>query len=132
MNIHEAWKVVTRIVGKNARYRKNPKALDAEGRAEAYERYLKLREESEQCKAKMEARREELLKNDSLYQGFKAEHTEASKRASEARGQSHAYKLTVGYSSNVAGFGMFSVMAEGDNWADIVRKLEATEKAKTR
>lgn len=113
------------LLGKGFSYRENPAALDSAGRAEAREGLSTLTEAKQAASAAMEARKAALLAGDAEYQRLRAEFKAADTARMEISRKAHGYRITVGTVSNMAGFGVFSVAHEGDNWADVVAAVQA-------
>ena len=115
-----AFKKLGRLLGKNMGYRVDDKAPTKEER-EAARTELQLRSsERKSLSEQLEARREEILKQDPEYQRLKEAYGIARDRAEKLRGISGRYKITVGVSNGM----FFTVEAEGDSWEEIIATIE--------
>lgn len=109
------------LLGKHAAYRIDEKAPTPAQRAEAAAKLPALRAARNELEARMTSRREELLR-DPLYRELKEKYQQAKKQCDEAGYAAHMhYRLTVGTSGEF----FFHVEAQGDNWSDVIAKLEA-------
>jgi len=124
MNQTQALAKLKKLLGPSVGYRINAKAPTADERAELREGFPALQRAEEETKAAREARLVELLAGDARYQELKAAATAASKAAAEARGRLYRHRITVGVSGSM----FFSVMAEGDNWDEVVAVVAAKQK----
>lgn len=124
MNQTQALAKLKRLLGPKLGYRINAKAPTADERAELRAGFDELQAAEKAAEAAREARLVELLANDAAYQRLKAEAIAAKKAAADVRGKLYRYRITVG----VSGAMFFSVMAEGDNWDEVVRIVAAKHK----
>src|SRR6516162_5240773 len=116
-----AIKKLSKMLGKGFGYRVNTKAQMREER-EAIRTELKTAVEARDRLGKLaDDRRNELLRNDQDYQEKYAAHKEARKKVSELNGRAYSNKISVGISSGM----FFFVKAEGDNWEEVIEKLQA-------
>lgn len=127
MTKQDGWRIAQRILGKNAAYRDNPKAPDAEARAQAIAEYPNVNAAYEALKSARDARYREVLANDAEYQRLVAETKAADKVRSDVSWRRHGKRLTLGRLQGVAGMQFFAVEAEGDNWEDAIRNLKAKQ-----
>jgi hypothetical protein len=104
-----------KLLGANFRYRLDPKAATQEERDEARE---KARDDY----------RNALLQGDQKHQELVAAAKDAKERAGRLIARSRSYKITAGTVDQAGSFGFFSVRAEGDTWAQIVEKLDRTDR----
>lgn len=117
MNITQAKAHMKKLWGKNAMWRYDERAPNAEQRAEAEARRMELRAASDNAKAALEARRLELLK-DPEYVRLKAEYQAAYDAKERNDAITRHYKVTIGRSTGFA----FAVEAQGDNWHEAIEK----------
>jgi len=115
-----ALKKIGKLIGKNMRYRINPKAPTPEERAAAKAELGPAIAERNKLREQQTARYNAVLEADEEYQKIKAALKIAADRADQISWTSRTYKITVG--TIVAGL-LFSVKAEGDSWEDIIAKL---------
>ena len=131
MTPQEGQKKLKKLLGPKAMWRVYEKAPSAEVRADARAR---LRTEQDAKAAVFEARDARanwLLKNDAEYQRLKEDARVKLAAVKETSSILSTYRVTVGTNEGFA----FMVEAQGDNWADVIRKIEdkrAAEAAKRR
>jgi predicted component of type VI protein secretion system len=116
-----ALKKLRRLLGDKLGYRIDPKAPDAEVRAQARTDAKRLGEEYQIASNARRARLAALLAADAEYQQLEAEATRLRNARDKASGTSHHYRFTVGLVSEL----FFSVKAQGDSWEDVIAQLEA-------
>lgn len=119
MNITQAVSKLRTLLGNKAFYRLDPKAPDAEQRAEARLKCIEVRESLAEVKAQLERRREELLNGDSLYLQLDAKRIDLQKYRDDLRNKTLRYKVTIGTANSIC----FFVEAEGDSWNEVFEKL---------
>jgi predicted S18 family serine protease len=120
MNEKQAIAKLKKIVGRDLAYRIDPKAATAEDRQAACAKREALRLTRVAAVDALEARRTKILEGDAEYQRLKAELATARSAAEANASVSLSYRITVGRSSKL----WFSVLAQGDNWDDVINKLE--------
>jgi hypothetical protein len=99
------------------------RATNQEDRDAASARVKQVKVDYDETKAARDARSKWLLENDAEYQRLKGE-TQAKREEFEVvQGAQFYYRLTVGTNEGWA----FMVKAQGDNWADVIRKLEQAQ-----
>lgn len=118
-----AIKRLRKILGKGFGYRVNPKALKREDREKAKVELKVTNAERESLRAAADARRAEILSGDQDYQAKLAAYHAARKRTGQLLGKIHSCPITVGTTSSAGGFGFFHVKAEGDNWEEVLEKV---------
>jgi hypothetical protein len=124
MNRAEALKRLRPILGKRLAYQENPKAPVGEAREDAREHYRIAVADFNRLDDEREKRRAALLAADPEYQRLRAACAEADRRRNRHGSLSRARRLTVGYTSDLAGLGpIYHQKAEGDNWQEIVDQL---------
>lgn len=114
-----------KLLGPKAMARINERACTKQEREKARQELPLLREAEAAAKQAMEKRRAELLA-DPEYVALRTAYQLATKEREHTASCTHSYRLVVG--RNVSDM-FFSVETEGDNWADVIAKLEA-KKAK--
>ena len=119
MNQKQALAKLRKALGPRFAYRTNSKALSADEREAASEQAKALLAQMKAAEDAMVARREELLR-DPAYLEMKAEFQRLRKEREEVCGKARAKPITVGTADSM----FFSVMAEGDNWAEVVAQVE--------
>jgi hypothetical protein len=117
-----ALKKLRKILGDSLGYRVDPKAPDADERAELLAKLKVERTERDALGVQREARMQAILEADDEYQRLKAAYSEAKKHCDELMGIAYSYRFTVGISGKL----FFTVKAQGDSWEDVIAKL--TEK----
>lgn len=123
MNTRQAAAKLQKLLGPRGAWRINDRAPTAEDRERAKTARPALVDEETKAKLAMERRRAELLA-DPEYRRLVADWQQAQRRANENLGVRHSYRITVGIDSGFA----LVVKAEGDNWQEIIDKLEAGAK----
>jgi chromosome segregation ATPase len=123
MDKHVAIKKVHQILGKGFGYRENPKAGTKDDREKAKAELKGANAERDRLRAALEAKKQTILSADAEYQKALATYREARKRVEALSSKSHSYRVTVGNTHSAGGFGFFSVMAEGDNWEEVLEKV---------
>lgn len=124
MNQQQGIAKLKKLLGNRAHYELDERAPKEAQREEYRKQREILRVEAEQAKAKRDARYRELL-SDPLYKQLHAEHAAVQKAFEEARWRSTWFRLIVGTHDGLG----FYVRASGDNWADVIGKLEAKKEA---
>ena len=121
MRREDALKKLSRLLGKNFRYRVDPTAPDADERAEAKARLPELNARLDELGLQRNERRKALLDADAEYQRLKAEYDAASKARSDAVSCTMHYRFTVGTLGEL----FFHVKAQGDSWEEVISKVKA-------
>ncbi|MCR4374215.1 MAG: hypothetical protein NUW22_05140 [Acidobacteria bacterium] len=117
----EALKRLARLFGTKLRYREDPKAhRGPEARDAATAALREARQTAADLSAARNARHKALLDGDAEYQRILRDFHAARDCRDTLEAEAGRYRLTVG----VEEMGFFLVKAHGDNWADIVRKVE--------
>ena len=119
MNRAQAITRLGKIIGKNFAYRVDNKAPVCEQRQTMLEAWKAATAELQQAIEARAARKRELLRSDAEYQRLKAEHKLALEKRDKASHGLHNYRITVGRDGGM----FFSVVATGDNWAEVVEKV---------
>lgn len=112
---------IRKLLGTKAKYRELHERTSPEGRALAMDKARHLKALYDAAKEKRDALHRELLA-DHRYQAIQAETAELRRQWERERGLALRYRLTVG---TVEGGMFFMVKAQGDNWAEVVFKLES-------
>lgn len=118
MNQSQALAKLKKIIGPKLGYRVDQKAPDADERERRREEYLRTRDAMKASDEARAARRVEVLAADAEYQRLKAAYLEA-KRVHDAVPSFNTKRITVGRSGAM----FFSVVAEGDTWAEVVERV---------
>ena len=118
MNQAQAIAKLKKLIGPKFGYRVDPKAPDAEERERIRGLIALAADEVRIAEAARTAKREALLAGDPEYQRLKAAH-EAAKQRREGLPSVHHKRVTVGRVGSV----FFSVVADGDNWSEVVEKV---------
>lgn len=105
------------IIGPKFGYRVDKKAPCADERERRHAEAKRLRAEMRAADEARIARMNAVLAADADYQMLKAQHQEA-KRSHEAVPSWHSKRITVGRVGSM----FFSVVADGDNWEEVVEK----------
>lgn len=113
-----------KLLGRKGAWRINANAATVEQREEAVAAYPAAREAETAAKAARDARYRWVLQNDAEYQRVLAEWKAANSERERLGRVQRSYKITVGVDEGWC----FSVKAEGDNWAHVIRNLEAQRK----
>lgn len=121
----EGVKRIKKLLGSKAAWRDNGHASSEETRETAKAAAVAAKAEYESLKGKRDDLMRRLLDNQE-YQALVQQTKDARQAWEEQQGRTHRYKIRVG---TVEG-GFLMVKADGDNWADVVRKLEAEVKAR--
>jgi hypothetical protein len=120
MERHIAIKKLTKLLGKGLGYRVDPKAPDADDRAEAR---ANLRIQSANREALREAVRKrcnELLSADDEYQRLKAGLNAANEACEKLSAINNGYRFTAGVSRGP----FFVIKAQGDSWEEVIAKVQ--------
>ena len=125
MNKTQALRVLRKQLGKDFGYREDYNALLSEERAKARTAYLLARTNRDTAQAAAHARRVELLDNDEEYQRLARKAASIGRQCEQLRRAHIARRITVGLSHSL----FFEVKAEGDNWLEVVDKINAAQKA---
>jgi hypothetical protein len=123
MERHIAVKKLTKLLGKNMGYQVNPKAPDADERAEVMTALGAITAEREEAEAKMKARRRAVLDGDAEYNLLLANYERLRLEADKLRSRSYGYRFTAGISNSL----FFHVKAQGDSWEEVIAKIEERE-----
>ena len=115
MNQAQAITKLRKVIGAKLAYRTDKGAPDADGRAAIRAEWIVAKQVADQAEAARKARYEELLK-DPEYQRLKAVAVAANKAAENKRAGLLRHRITVGRDQGFC----FSVVAEGDNWDEVV------------
>jgi hypothetical protein len=107
-----------KIIGPKFGYRVDKKAPDADERERRHAEAQRLRAEMQAADEARIARMTAVLAADAEYQRLKAAH-QAAKREHESVPSWHGKPITVGRVGSM----FFSVVADGDNWAEVVEKV---------
>lgn len=121
MNERQAIAKLKKIIGPKLAWRENRRALDANAREEKSLRAKELRIQQRAAQEALEAKRAELLR-DPEYVALRQKLQSIKEEADVALSQSRQRKITVGKLSGVGGVEFFHVLAEGDDWAEVVEK----------
>lgn len=119
MNERQFIPKLRKLLGRNAAYRIDPLAPDAETRAGYRSVLPELRAAENEARAELDARRAELLK-DPVYQALLRKWQDAKQLHAKALGKCYRYRVTAGVGTSIA----LLVKAEGDSLAEILEKLE--------
>lgn len=114
---------ISKLIGKGFGYRIDDNAPTLEEREAAKPELAAASAEVSRLKALKDSRHEAILKADAEYQELFAALKAARDRHSKLTSMQFSHKVTVGNTINAGGIGFFSVMAEGDNWQEVVDKL---------
>lgn len=120
MNQTQAINKLRKSLGDKLAWRIDKGAPDADEREAFHAEWKAAKEAADQAAKALQARMDELL-SDPLYRELKAKAKQAQTAAETASYKSRQYRITVGLDQGYC----FSVRAEGDNWADVVAKVEA-------
>jgi hypothetical protein len=124
VNAKQAISKLGKLLGKNLGYRLDDGALVGEAREAAKERARELKAAQTLVQNAVEAKRAELLRDPdyvALCAGLKA----AAEAHQKAQGKAYRRRIVVGTSGSM----FFHVVAEGDNWDEVVEKVEAAKGA---
>ncbi len=120
MTPKEGARFLLKLLGKKAAWRVNDKACTADERAEAVAALPELRARELAAKQARDARYRAVLAADGEYQARLAEWKVAQVEHETMSSRLRSYRITVGLNEGWC----FSVRAQGDNWADVIRKLK--------
>jgi hypothetical protein len=123
MNEQQAIGKLKKLLGPRAAWRVDPKAPLADERAAALAARPAASKAVLDARTALDARRAELLR-DPEYVHLLNEWQFLKRQADLLAGASHRHRITVGRNSGIA----LHVVAEGDNWAEVIEKLEAKQK----
>lgn len=121
MTQQEGIKHLKRLLGSQAGWRDSGVMTSEDKRAHG----LTLRDDYKQTYETLKAQRDELrrrLLDVPEYQALVQATKDACEALERSRWAGREYRLTVGLNKSWC----FEVKAQGDNWADVIRKLEAT------
>jgi hypothetical protein len=124
VNQKQALTKLGKLIGRQLAYRIDNKAPGPEERERRREAFLAAKAEAERTEAARVARLNEVLAADAEYQRLKA----AAKAAADRRESMPSYRhkrITVGRQGSM----FFTILADGDNWAEVVEKIEADKAA---
>lgn len=119
MRREDALKKLSRLLGKNFRYRVDPSAPDADDRAEAKAALPELRAKREELREQVQLRLKAILSADEEYQRLKAESEEARKICERTESLIRHYRFTAGTQGEL----FFHVKAQGDSWEEVIAKV---------
>lgn len=122
MNEKQAIAAMQKLWGKKFAYRYNKKALVGEEREQLRTQLASLYAVEKEATNARDARREELLK-DPEYIRLKDAASQALKERQEASGKIYTRRVTIGRMSG----SFFIIEAEGDNWAEAIKKAKGGE-----
>lgn len=121
MNQTQAIKRLRALLGNSVAWRTNPEALTAEEKESYLQASPILRGVVEGLKVAVDRRRREILAGDAEFNRLR----DALKAAEEAKQSNSSrimsYRVTVGRAGSL----FFTVEAQGDNWEEVVAKVEA-------
>jgi hypothetical protein len=120
MERHIAIKKLTKLLGKNLGYRVDPKAPDADDRAEARARLKEVGAERDALREQVRKRCNALLAADEEYQRLKADFEAARKTCDELSSINIGYRFTAGVSRGP----FFVIKAQGDSWEEVIAKVQ--------
>jgi hypothetical protein len=121
MNERQAIAKLHKLLGKRAAYRIDDKAPDAETRA-AYRAALPdLRADEKEAREALDARRAEVLAADPVYQSLLCRWRTVKQTTDNAASIGYRSRITAGVDMGIG----LSVKAEGDNWQEVIDKLES-------
>lgn len=120
MNQTQALSTLKRLVGPKLGYRVDNKAPGAEEREQLITRKRETAARVRAILEALDARRQAVLAADAEYQRLRAEH-QAAKSLHEAIPSPYHKRITVGRVGSL----FFSVIADGDNWAEVVEATKA-------
>jgi vacuolar-type H+-ATPase subunit I/STV1 len=122
MERHIAIKKLTKLLGKGLGYRVDPKAYDAEDRANMkIQRALR-----EELREAVRKRCNALLSADQEYQRLKAELNAANEAYERLSAINLSYRFTAGVSRGP----FFVIKAQGDSWEEVIAKIAKEREAK--
>lgn len=117
----EGQKKLRKLLGPRAAWRDTGKRTNPEDRAKSHAAWMELETKRKAAGDALNARKQQLLANDAEYQRQLAIYRESQEAQKYVGGR--GYRITVGRDMGIA----FEVRAEGDNWAEVIRALEAGE-----
>lgn len=124
MDRQDGIKQARKILGKNFRLRENSKALREDEKQLVKVRAKELREQRDAIGKQIDERRRAILNADPEYCRLVEELGRLRKAHEGLTASLHSYRVEVGtLDESIAGFPIFHVAANGDNWTEIVRKL---------
>lgn len=118
MNQKQAIAKLSKLIGPTFGYRVDPKAPDAEQREALHAAWAEAKARRDAAAEVRDARRAEVLRADAEYQRLKGEAAAAEAALERAGAGRWHYRVSVGRCSKL----FFSVVAEGDNWQEVVDK----------
>lgn len=118
MNQQQALVKLRKTIGDKLAWRVDKDAPDAEQREVILAAWREAKARADAAVAAREARLNQVLLEDAVSQKLKAEAQEAQHAASVAGHGLHSHRITVGRDLGWC----FSVVADGDNWAEVVEK----------
>lgn len=122
MNRQQITSKLRKVFGKNACWKINDKAKDADERAALNASLPAVKAERDEAKRRMDAKRAELL-SDPEYLAMRAAYQRADEAVNAALYYSNRCRISAGTSSSVAGIGFFTVQVQGDTWDEVFAKL---------
>ena len=120
MDAKKAQAKLRRLLGTKFGWRIDETAPVGAARETALDLWKQRRQARDAAKDAMDRRRDDVLVADAEYQRLKLAAIEAMKEFNRTRNPYLHHRITVGTASKL----FFSVHAEGDNWADVVREVE--------
>lgn len=123
MNKAQAIAKLSKVLGKNFGYRLDPKAKNADERAEAAARAKEVHARLKAVREAKEARCAAILAADAQYQQLSVDARLLSNEYDAQRYITLCAPITVGTTDGL----FFSVRAEGDNWSEVVEKVCASK-----
>jgi hypothetical protein len=128
MNERQAKAKLKKLLGPKVAWQVNEDAPDADERAELKIRY----EAAKACEAALKEARDkryrELLAGDEAYQRAASAFSAAEKNTTKLRSRLFSNRIDVGTTSSISGLAFFHVKASGDNWIEVIQKLEGDKK----
>ncbi len=125
MTAKDAQKRIATLLGKKAVWRDSGIPSSPEDRDWHTAASRAAKEKREYISQRLKARREELLRDDTEYQSILADYNHSlTIEKSVDKTRRGGYRIAVGVDMGFA----WEIKAHGDNWADVVRALEAKHK----
>jgi hypothetical protein len=115
----QAIKILAKLLGPKFAYREDPRALLADARPLPAD-VQAAKVAADNVQVALIARELELKKADAKYQALLADRKDALEVYRTLENLAHARRITVGRSGSM----FFSVMGEGDSWAEVVAIVE--------
>lgn len=121
----DAVRRLKRLIGPKFHWQEDKRPSSPEARASASTEAQRIKGERDAAKLELEEMRRRLL-SDPDYQALSAKVVWLNKELDNARWAACHHRIDVGTLNEI----FFMVKAHGDNWADVVRKVEAMQAAK--